>query len=81
MLEVKNTMAVWVQNGCKCISFRLDGHMADKELQLARCLPGITREYRTTHIASLGKDKNFKIQGVVSIECVLILHHHTVEKS
>ena len=43
-LQVKNTVAVWVQDGWKCAGFQPRDRGADRELQP---LPSITREDRT----------------------------------
>lgn len=53
--------------------------MANWELWLATAVHDITKEYNIAYHYPR-KTLKYKVQSTVSIECILVLHHHRVEK-
>lgn len=71
-------MVMWIQTVCMCTGYLpwwLHGYLG----AVAHYHCSASWEKIISHTVSLGKNKKLK-QSMVSTECVLVLHHHKVEK-
>ena len=73
VLKGKDSIAVWVQNGHKCMGYN---RVADGELRLAAAAQ---HHEKVSYRISLGREM-IEIQSTVSTECVSFSHHCKVKK-